>query len=284
MTELGPDDLRALQLERWETAASGWAKRADDVREHGMPVSMWMIQQLRPQPGQRVLELAAGPGDTGLLAAELIRPGGTLICSDASEAMLAIARERAEQMGIDNVEFQQLELEWIDLPTGSVDGLLCRWAVMLVVDSEAAVREMRRVLRPGGRVAVAVWDEPEANPWATIPRQALDALGLSRPGPPGTPDMFALAAPGALAELLESGGFTEVLVDAIELPRTYAGVSEYLEETLDLSQLFSQTYRGLSEAEQAAVLRQLESLTAPDRSEDGSVRFSGRSLVAAASA
>ena len=79
-----------------------------------MPVSTWMIDHLALQPGMRVLELAAGPGDTGFLAAELIKPGGMLISSDATEAMLEIARGRARQMGIDNVEFRQLELEWID--------------------------------------------------------------------------------------------------------------------------------------------------------------------------
>jgi ubiquinone/menaquinone biosynthesis C-methylase UbiE len=284
MTEVDPNELRAQHRERWETAAAGWAKRAQEVREHGMPVSMWMIQQLGLQPGQRVLELAAGPGDTGLLAAELIRPGGTLISSDGSEAMLEIARGRAEQMGIDNVEFAQLELEWIDLPTGSVDAVLCRWGVMLVVDPEAALREMRRVLRPGGRVALAVWDEPAANPWATMPRQALQARGLARPIQPGAPDMFALAAPGALAELLGSAGFTEVLVDAVELTRTYASIAEYLAETLDLSQVFAETYRSLSEAEQSAVVSEIESLAGALRVGDGSVTLPGRSLVAAAGA
>jgi SAM-dependent methyltransferase len=283
-SEFDLEALRAQQRERWQTAAAGWDKRADEVRDHGMPVSMWMIQQLALQPGQRVLELAAGPGDTGLLAAELVRPGGTLISSDGSEAMLEIARARARQMGIDNVEFAQLELEWIDLETGSVDAVLCRWAVMLVVDPEAAAREMRRVLRPGGRVALAVWDEPEANPWATIPRRALDARGYGRPAQPGAPDMFALAAPGAVEELLESAGFTEVLVESIDLHRTYARVADFLAETMDLSQVFAETYRALGDSEQQAVVDEIESLAVPFASPDGSTTFPGRSLVAAASA
>src|SRR5437588_10984532 len=95
MSASDPDAQRAEMLERWERAASGWEKRADRVRELGMPVSTWMIERLELQPGQRVLELAAGPGDTGFLAAELIEPGGVLVCSDAAEAMLNIARARA---------------------------------------------------------------------------------------------------------------------------------------------------------------------------------------------
>jgi ubiquinone/menaquinone biosynthesis C-methylase UbiE len=284
VTEPDPEALREQQLERWERAAAGWGRRSADIRVYGMPVSMWMIQHLWLQPGQRVLELAAGPGDTGLLAAELIRPGGTLVSSDAASAMLDVARERAVQMGIDNVEFRQLELEWIDLPTGSVDAVLCRWGVMLVVDREAAAREMRRVLRPGGRVALAVWDDPSINPWATIPRQALMARSQAGPPQAGAPDMFALAAPGALADLLESAGFTEVAIDAIELPRTYPNIGDYLEETCDLSQVFADALRALPDSEQTELVNEIESLAAPFANADGSISFPGRSLVAAAGA
>lgn len=218
MSDEDPDVERAEMLTRWESAAAGWARRADQVREMGMPVSTWMIDHLALQPGERVLELAAGPGDTGFLAAELVEPGGTLICSDATEAMLEIARGRARQMGIENVEFKQLELEWIDLETATVDAILCRWGVMLILDPSAAAHEMRRVLRPGGRVALAVWDEARRNPWATIPGRVLVGLGHTAPADPNAPGMFTLAAPGALAELLEGAGFVDVEVDAVDLP------------------------------------------------------------------
>src|SRR5436309_3560949 len=119
-------------LDRWESAAAGWGRRAHQMRE--LSLSTWMIEQLGLQPGQQVLELAAGPGDTGFLAAELIQPGGKLISSDAAESMLSIARRRAAGAGVRNVEFKQLQLEWIDLPTASVDAVLVRFGVMLTVD------------------------------------------------------------------------------------------------------------------------------------------------------
>jgi ubiquinone/menaquinone biosynthesis C-methylase UbiE len=279
-----PESLRADQLERWEQAAAGWARRADRVRALGMPVSAWMINHAGLHPGQRVLELAAGPGDTGFLAAELVEPGGMLVCSDAAESMLDVARARAGALGIDNVEFARLELEWIDLPTAGVDAVLCRWGYMLVVDPSAALRETRRVLRSGGRVALAVWDVAERNPWATIPGRALIELGFGSPPDPDAPGMFALSTPGRLRQVLESSGFVEVVVESIELDRRYDGVQQYLEETLDLSGLFGRAWAPLDDSQRAEVGERIEQLARPFRSDGGSLVLPGISLVAAAEA
>jgi SAM-dependent methyltransferase len=243
-----------------------------------------MIERLELQPGQRLLELAAGPGDTGFLAAELIAPGGTLISSDASPAMLEVARARAQTLGIDNVEFKQLELEWIDLPTASVDAVLCRWGVMLIVDPEAALREIRRVLRPGGRAALAVWAPPAHNPWATIPTETLVALGHAEPPDRSAPGMFALAGEGRLAEMLEEAGFVEAVVEPVDLARLYPGVREYVAETRDLTLSFAEVYERLDSKEQAAVEREIATRVEPYAAPDGSLRLPGVSLVALAGA
>jgi SAM-dependent methyltransferase len=231
-----------------------------------------------------VLELAAGPGETGFLAAELIRPGGTLISSDGAEAMVEVARARAAELGIENVEFKRLELEWIDLETASVDRVLCRWGVMLTVDPEAALREMRRVLVPGGRIAVAVWDEAALNPWGTVPARALVELGHTAPPDPDAPGPFALSAPGRLQELLEAAGFLDVVVDTVDVPRTSAGVEEFVAEARDVSSLFRETFESLSDGQREEVARKIAALAKPYIAADGSLRLPARTLVAAADA
>jgi ubiquinone/menaquinone biosynthesis C-methylase UbiE len=241
MASPDPDQQRSDTREAWERAAAGWGKRADRIRDWGMPVSVAMVDALRLQPGQRVLELAAGPGDTGFMAAELVRPGGTLISSDGADAMLDVARARAGELGIDNVEFKQLELEWIDLGTASVDAVLVRWGIMLIVDPEAAAHEIRRILRPGGRAAFAVWDTPERNPWAVIPGQAMVQLGHAEPPDPAAPGMFSLADDGRLAALLEGAGFQDVVVSPVALARHYDELPRFIEESIDMSPLFSAT-------------------------------------------
>jgi SAM-dependent methyltransferase len=247
-----------------------------------MPVSVAMIDALALQPGDKVLELAAGPGDTGFLAAELIRPGGTLISSDGAEAMVEIARQRARDAGIHNVEFRQLELEWIDLSTATIDAVLVRWGIMLIVDPEAAASEIRRVLRPGGRAALAVWDVAERNPWATVPGAVMVELGHMQPPDPEAPGMFSLGADGKLRDLLEGAGFTRVDITPVEIERRSLTLHDYVEETAEISPSFGPAYRQLTEAEQAEVAARIAIALQPFTGADGTLSLPGSSLVARA--
>jgi SAM-dependent methyltransferase len=277
-----PDRMRAELRESWEGAAAGWGRRAARERDWAMAVSSWMLDHLALQPGQRVLELAAGAGDTGFLAAELVAPGGTLISSDGAEAMLAVARERAATLEIHNVEFQLLELEWIDLEAATVDAIICRWGLMFAVDPGAALRETRRVLRPGGRFAVAVWDEPRHNPWATIPSRALVETGHMKPPEEGAPGMFAIASSNRLNELLADAGYVEVTLDTVELTQRHADVDAYIEQTSELSSIFGRHWQALDGEARAQVREATAALAAPFRDAAGALVLPGRALVAVA--
>ncbi len=276
---------RDASLQSWEEAASGWTRQQEAMRELGAPVSHWMIDATVPQPGERVLELAAGLGETGMLAAELVAPMGGVIVSDQAEAMLSGARERSLALGLSNVEFQVLNAEWIDLPVASIDVVLCRWGYMLMADPPAALRDTRRVLRPGGRIALAVWDRVERNPWMMLPERELRERGLIKPPPPpGTPGPFALGDPELLAELLEQAGFAEVRVEALDLHRRHASFAEFWDSTLDLSRQFHDAALERPESELAEIRAALAERFAPYTAADGSLEIPGRTLVATAGA
>ena len=283
MSTSDADRIRGEVLDGWEQMAPRWGAGADEMRESWMSVSSWLIDALALHPGQRVLELAAGPGDTGFLAAELVAPGGQLISSDATEGMLEVARERAARFGIKNVEFRQLMLEWIDLPTADVDAIVCRWGLMFAIDPGAALHEARRVLRPGGRIALAAWDAAEHNPWMTIPRQALVEAGHLEPPDPALPGPFRLAEPGRLGELLDEAGFTDVVVDALDLERRYPDAAAYLAGQVAISSVGGSVWSQLSQAQRDAVTERVAELVEPHRGPDG-VTLPARTLVACADA
>jgi SAM-dependent methyltransferase len=283
------EEYRRASLEAWEEAAPGWVRQQALVREFAIPVSYWMLEAASPQAGERVLELAAGLGETGMLAAELVAPHGGVVISDQAEAMLDGARERAVALGLSNIEFQVLNAEWIDLPVASIDVVLCRWGFMLMADPAAALAETRRVLRPGGRVALAVWDTLGSNPWALLPAQELIARGLAeRPDrePDAAPDPgpFALAEPGLLQELLEQAGFVEARIEALELVRRHASFAELWETTLDLSRGFHDAVLSRPAAEIAEIEASLAERFGPYTAVDGTLEIPARTLVASASA
>ena len=164
METTSPDEVaeyRRRSYVNWQAAAAGWERERALVQAALGPVTEWMIARLGPRPGETIVELGAGTGEVGMEAAGRVAPDGRVIVSDRAPGMVAAARRRAAALGLQNVEARVLDLESIDLETASVDGVLCRLALMLVPDRARAVGEVRRVLRPGGRAAFAVWAAAE---------------------------------------------------------------------------------------------------------------------------
>jgi SAM-dependent methyltransferase len=279
-----PDDFRRESRARWGAQAAGWHAHRDALRRATMPVSAWMVDAIDPQPGHALLELGAGTGDTGYLAAELIQPGGTLITSDFAPEMLTAAQRRAEELGIANVRFKQIDAESIDLDAASLDGVLARWAYMLVADPEAALRETRRVLKPGGRVALAAWTGPDDNPWTSLAPRTLAARGLLDPPDPSLPGQFTWAREGIIAEHLGAAGFGEHRVEPLDFAIEYPSLDDWWEAHSDLSAYFAAAVRAADPAALAdartAVAREAERFTGGD----GTLVFPARTWVAWAGA
>ena len=284
MPPTDPEQYRATSRASWAGAAGAWGTHRHVIQAAGEPVSHWMVDAIDPQPGHRVLELAAGPGDTGFLAAELIEPGGTLISSDSVQEMVEQARARAQELGIANVEFRTIDAEWIDLPTADVDGVLVRWGYMLLADPAAALRETRRVLRPGGRVALAAWAEPASNPWAARPMDELVASGAIEPPDLDEPNMFAFRDPRRIVGLLEQTGFEDIVVDQIAIVFRYPSLDDWWDTQLDISTSLARDVGALTPARRDDLRDAIDAALAQYVADDGSVTLPGLTHVAAAGA
>jgi SAM-dependent methyltransferase len=199
--------------------------------------------------------------------------------------MVDQARARAAELGIANVEFQTIDAEWIDLPTADVDGVLVRWGYMLFADPATALRETRRVLRPGGRLALAAWADPSENPWASVPREELAAMGaVEPPADPEAPDMFAFRDPQRIVGLLEETGFEDIVVEQVAIVYDYPSLDDWWDTMLDISAVLARAVGALTPARRDDLRDAVDARLARYVAADGSVALPGLTHVAAAGA
>ncbi len=280
------DDPRERSREAWDRAAPGWSKRRAMFSAAGEPVSRRIVELAGLKPGQDVLEVAAGLGDTGLMAAGAVAPDGRVLVTDSSEVMVEEAAQRIEAeapTGV-RVEARRLEAEWLDVSAAQFDAVVSRWGYMLMPDPEAALREARRVLKPGGRIAIGVWGPREANPWINLVQEQLERFGVAPPVDDSLPGMFALADAAALADLLGAAGFVEPVVEEVPVSWRSAGLDERWEEMVETSVSLPAALKELSPADHFKLREAVDEALAPYVGENGSIELPGLSLVGAAEA
>jgi SAM-dependent methyltransferase len=253
----------------WGAVASGWYAQREEFWKASRPVGEWMVRRLDPQPGDTVLELAAGLADTGLMAARLVGESGRVIVTDFTPEMVAAARRRAEEVGVQNTEFRVLDAERMDLATNSVDGVLCRWAYMLMIDPAAAFAETRRVLRPGGRLAFSVWAARERNPALSLVGGVLESQGHIPPPDPGAPSAFAMADRGRIRELVVGAGFAEPEIEEVSFRWPFADRDAYWRYVTETSASTSPALRALAPEVQTNARKQVHEAARPYRSGEG---------------
>jgi SAM-dependent methyltransferase len=253
----------------WGAVASGWYAQREEFWKASRPVGEWMVRRLDPQTGDTVLELAAGLADTGLMAARLVGESGRVIVTDFTPEMVAAARRRAEEVGVQNAEFRVLDAERMDLATNSVDGVLCRWAYMLMIDPAAAFAETRRVLRPGGRLAFSVWAARERNPALSLVGGVLESQGHIPPPDPGAPSAFAMADRGRIRELVVGAGFAEPEIEEVSFRWPFADRDAYWRYVTETSASTSPVLRALAPEVQTNARKQVHEAARPYRSGEG---------------
>jgi enediyne biosynthesis protein CalE5 len=270
----GPDRTHLHTM--WGSVAGGWAEHSDYVDARGTRVTDAMLDLTAPQPGERVLELACGTGSVGLAAADR---GCEVVLSDVAPEMTAIAARRAA--GRAGVSTLVLDLEDIAQPAGSYDVVLCREGLMLTPDPGRAAREIARVLRPGGRVAVAVWAARERNPWLGIVLDAASAqIGAPVP-PPGMPGPFSLSDPDGLAAVLAEAGLADVAVSELLVPARADSFEEWWARTVALAGPLARLVDSLP-ARAAEALRARARESARDYETPDGLELPGVTLLASA--
>ena len=262
---------RGSGVNEWDRVASDWERHRDRAFEGLRTASEWLIDHLDVQQGQTVLELAAGPGETGFLIAERLGDSGRLISTDVAPSMVEVARRGAVERRLGNVVCRVVDAQQIGLPDESVDGVICRMGLMLVPDPEMALSEMRRVLRPGGRLAYAVMGRPDANPWMAVSMGALMRHGRSPAGPDpfALGGVFGLSSPQRNEALLREAGFAEVVSEELSGVMRFDSPDDYWDVQSSLAGPVRAAVTSMNTDEVVAVQATVEEMLVPFRSGDG---------------
>jgi SAM-dependent methyltransferase len=228
------------------------------------------VHLVDPRPGNTILELAAGTGETGFLIADRLGTDGRLICTDFSEAMVQAAERVATERRLANVECRMMDAQAIDLPDTSVDGVLSRFGLMLVADPRRVLQESLRVLRPGGRLAYAVWGAIDRNPWITLLVGALLQHGHTPGGDPfGPGGLFSLAEPEHNSQLATDAGFADIGVEEVSGAMQADSLDDYWGFQSSISGPVATLLATLSQDERDAIRGAFNAAAEPYRVSDG---------------
>ena len=151
------------------------------------PIGQRLVQLVAPAPGESVLDAACGAGSSAIPAAEAVGQTGSVLGLDLSEEMLALARRRVAELGLDHVELRTGDLDAIDVTDGTFDVVQCSLGVFFVADIPGALRELWRVLKPGGRIGLTSWAEDAFEPLRST---LIDSLLEVNPALPVTPPPY----------------------------------------------------------------------------------------------
>lgn len=261
----------------WSAVAPDWDRLRDSIETTKAGLTDRFVAALGPLAGRRVLELGAGTGELAAQLAARVGAGGSVVASDAADGMVKLLTTRVG--ALPNVEVARIDATGIPLEDDSIDVVAFRMGLMLVPDAAAALQEIRRVLRPGGRFVTAVWGSPQHNPWLTSVGMAAMMHGVVDGGPPvgpGTP--FSLADPDALAALVTAAGFADVDVATIDGTRLFRDQDEHFDTVRVLAPPLARALAAAPAEKLAAVRQAVAGLTAQYVAPDG-LRIPLRALV-----
>jgi SAM-dependent methyltransferase len=253
MTDTAPAPAaNQAQIDYWnDLAGQIWVRYQVQLDRQIEPLGLAAMEALAPRPGERILDIGCGCGQTSLALAGRVSPGGVVAGVDISEPMLAVARHRPRPTPGLPVTFQAVDAQTADLGAGGFDAAFSRFGVMFFSDPVAAFANIRGALKPGGRLAFVCWRPLAENPWMAAPLAAARPL-LPPPPPPDplAPGPFAFADADRVCGVLSAAGFSAIDITSFD---TLVGGGD-LEETMDLS---------LHVGPLSAALREAPALTGP---------------------
>jgi SAM-dependent methyltransferase len=246
------------QREQWNKDGAAWRRWNPTLDRWYGEVTRQMLDLAQIEPSQRILDVATGAGEPALSAAERVGPGGYVLATDIAEGIVELARQVARERGLKQIETRAMDGEKLDLPEASFDAVLCRLGLMYMPHPVTALREWRRAVRLGGRVAVVIFSTPERNSWGAMPASIIRRRAQLPPPVAGQPGPFSLGAPGVLEGVFRQAGFADPEVRAVRVPLRMASSAEYVRVAREAFGAFNAMMAHLPSEERESVWNEVE--------------------------
>jgi len=219
-------DPREIIRQEWRDAAPFWRKWSSQLAFQSRQATELVVQGAALSPGLHVLDLASGSGEPSLSVSAAIGPQGRVIATDLLLEMLEVAQENAAARGLTNIDFRAADAEQLPFPDGLFDRVTCRFGIMFIPDVQKALREMRRVLKPGGRVSFVTWGPLDENPlFGLMIRPFLKYVDVPPPAP-DSPHVFRFSSEEKLTQTISAAGFQEVHATKHKINWPWPGTAE----------------------------------------------------------
>ncbi len=244
--------------EQWQSAAEAWYRWSPTLHTWLGGATETMLDMAGVAAGQRVLDVAAGAGEGSMSAARRVGPTGHVLATDISSNILEFAARMAKDAGLDNLATQVMDGEHLDVPDASFDVVISRVGLIYFPDQQKALKEMLRVLKPGGRVAAIVYSTPDKNTFFSVPVSIIRKRAQLPPPLPGQPGPFSLGAEGVIEKTFEQAGFTEVRAVRVDSPLRMASAADCVRFERESFGALHQMLSGLSDPEKQSVWEEIE--------------------------
>jgi ubiquinone/menaquinone biosynthesis C-methylase UbiE len=269
--DFDPVAYKESTRQQWERVAADWNRWSPTLERWWAPATEAMLELARIGPGSRVLDVAGGSGEPALTAAARIGSTGYVLSTDLSANLVRLAAENAQARGLGATRFEArvMDGERLDLPDASFDAALSRLGLIYFPDRTRALVEIRRILKPGGRVVLASFTTPQANPFFSIPIAIIRRRTQAPAPPPGSPGPFSLGSEELMEGAFQQAGFQDAQIRVIQAPLRLADAAECVRFEQESYGALQEMLAGVSEAEREATWQEIQQALAQFEGPDG---------------
>ncbi|MBM4124591.1 MAG: methyltransferase domain-containing protein [Nitrospira sp.] len=277
-----PIQYKAQQKQDWSHVAAGWKKWWQTMEHCAKPASDRLVELAKIELGHHVLDVATGIGEPAVTAARKVGPMGRVTATDQAPLMLAIAQERAAELGLTNLDFREIDAEALDFPEQSFDAVLSRWGLMFLPDLPEALTRIHRLLKKGGRLAAAVWGPPVKAPFISVAMGTVRQQLQAPPPPPGMLGPFSLADVTLLELALAQAGFSNIRSEPLTLTFEWSSAEDYTRFQQDIAAPIIAMLAKESAQRRAAIWQAVTDAAGQYAGSDGKVRMAGEAICVVA--